>query len=547
MRAVGMATLAAFAATAALADEIHPHHRYAAPRGVQGGGGTASGTVYYANTEAPYGYVWYLLEQPKDVLDDHSFTPGPAAGVGGTMDSIVVGWIELGPGPINFDIHMTWWDLVDTSNVNIPINQGVLGQYVLQVRNVLNPGAYQSIRSLAHLPGGGIHVPNDDFGLELRWFEPDSYTQVSDQGSPIFDYDHNGPSVGSNLDLGWSDGLGNFNGVYDPEDAFYAGGPPFYTALWFQCEGNPITRPCDPCDTNCDGSVNGQDIGGFIDILGGIPSSCSPCSGDANYNGTANGQDIGAFIECVAHEGCSCTCSLADGVVTPGGKVNVERKITNTSNKTCTYDWDIAKTSGTPTVTPKPKDGSVTLGPGATDTIKVEMSVPADTLAKDHATMKLTCTGCESTGVICVIPTGEDTASDGWDAGGVHKWKQTLTPVTADFSTRTVTERDPGGGGPDTCWFDGSAYAKFEAITGGTWTVEAGNIWKHDYVGWFGTAVTYYRGKGRAPCGTSFTQKMDINCPQGNTEYTSNTLKASFTATQVTSERDGQTATRNWP
>ncbi len=57
---------------------------------------------------------------------------------------------------------------------------------------------------------------------------------------------------------------------------------------------------CEPCDTNCDGSINGQDIAGFIDALSGNPSPCSACNSDANGDGSINGQDIGAFIACLS-------------------------------------------------------------------------------------------------------------------------------------------------------------------------------------------------------------------------------------------------------
>ncbi len=59
------------------------------------------------------------------------------------------------------------------------------------------------------------------------------------------------------------------------------------------------TPPCNPCDTNCDGSVNGQDITNFIAALSGTPSTCSPCNSDADGNGTVNGQDIDDFIACL--------------------------------------------------------------------------------------------------------------------------------------------------------------------------------------------------------------------------------------------------------
>lgn len=57
---------------------------------------------------------------------------------------------------------------------------------------------------------------------------------------------------------------------------------------------------CNPCDTNCDGSINGQDIAGFVAALNGNPNPCSPCNSDANGDGSVNGQDISAFIACLA-------------------------------------------------------------------------------------------------------------------------------------------------------------------------------------------------------------------------------------------------------
>jgi hypothetical protein len=153
-------------------------------------------------------------------------------------------------------------------------------------------------------------------------------------------------------------------------------------------------------------------------------------------------------------------------------------------------------------------------------------------------------------GLGCAVTTGETTAFDGWDATGLTdgKWKQTLTSSSStNFSNRTVREADAGHG-VDTCWFSGSAFSPFNSITGGTWTVNTDNTWGDDFVGWFNSAVTYYRNQGRAPCGTSFLQQMTMMCPNGSFHnYGSvNTLRGSFTATTVTSGRAGLTATRRY-
>ncbi len=59
-----------------------------------------------------------------------------------------------------------------------------------------------------------------------------------------------------------------------------------------------VSTTCEPCDTNCDGSINGQDIQPFIQILNGA-AGCSPCAGDTNADGSLNGFDITPFVDCL--------------------------------------------------------------------------------------------------------------------------------------------------------------------------------------------------------------------------------------------------------
>ena len=149
------------------------------------------------------------------------------------------------------------------------------------------------------------------------------------------------------------------------------------------------------------------------------------------------------------------------------------------------------------------------------------------------------------------LPAGETTTSNGWDGGGIHRWRQRLTPITTHFGSATpgrcqVTEAD-GGGGADTCHFPGSAFAPFTAVTGGTWDVDASNRWGDDFVGWFGPAVNFYRTNGRAPCSATFTQSMRVVRPGGNVEYRQNVLTSDIGLTTVSSTRDGHTETRPFP
>ena len=144
------------------------------------------------------------------------------------------------------------------------------------------------------------------------------------------------------------------------------------------------------------------------------------------------------------------------------------------------------------------------------------------------------------------LPTGETTTSDGWAAGGVHKWRQRLQPFTTSFRNCSVREADPGGG-TDTCHFPGSAFAPLTGITGGTWAVNASNRWGADFVGWFAPAVAFYRANGRAPCRASFNQSMRVVRPGGDVQYRVNALQMDIGATTVTSTRDGHSQSRTFP
>jgi hypothetical protein len=112
---------------------------------------------------------------------------------------------------------------------------------------------------------------------------------------------------------------------------------------------------------------------------------------------------------------------------------------------------------------------------------------------------------------------------------------------------------DPGGGGPDTCWLSTDNYDPFIRITSPPpyyWSVDAlNNSWGWDYVGYSSDQVTYYRNSGRAECGTSFPQKMQISCQDTNTyvPYRLNTLAATIEATTVSATRDGNQQPTTWP
>lgn len=71
--------------------------------------------------------------------------------------------------------------------------------------------------------------------------------------------------------------------------------------------GLDVAGPCGacvPCDTNCDGSVNGFDIDPLVELLSGGGTPCSPCAGDVNGDGSVNGFDIDPFVDALQGAGC---------------------------------------------------------------------------------------------------------------------------------------------------------------------------------------------------------------------------------------------------
>jgi len=157
-----------------------------------------------------------------------------------------------------------------------------------------------------------------------------------------------------------------------------------------------------------------------------------------------------------------------------------------------------------------------------------------------------TCSGAGQVTVFA-IPTGEISTCLGWESNpamDVATFSGTLTPPTADFSGRTVTE-DPVGSGTgttDSCWFQGSAFVQYtdaNSIAGGTWTVGANNTWQTDHIGINGNIDAYYSAQGRTPCAWHTVQHMKIVCPSGNQEYTTNSFDWSITANGTTISRGG--------
>ncbi len=80
--------------------------------------------------------------------------------------------------------------------------------------------------------------------------------------------------------------------------------------------------PCDPCDMNCDGTVDASDIEFFIDILFNGARPCNTCIADINADGSIDPFDIEPFIDCLFYI-CE-PCNTCTGDVNGDGSINAE-------------------------------------------------------------------------------------------------------------------------------------------------------------------------------------------------------------------------------
>ena len=159
--------------------------------------------------------------------------------------------------------------------------------------------------------------------------------------------------------------------------------------------------------------------------------------------------------------------------------------------------------------------------------------------------------GYEGTGwewsTACDPPENDDSGFGGWAPGAyatAGDWYGTVYDGTQFYYQSRVVYEGTGATGSDSCYFSGSPYAAFTAVSGGAWTVDPSNQYMYDTVGFPVSAVDYYRANGRAPCSATVYQNMFMTCnASASLLYKQNVLGAGVGTTTVTSSRGGVTAT----
>jgi len=272
---------------------------------------SARQAMIYQNTGRPY---FRATQNPRIVLDDRFLTPGPGAGGRVPVTAQNPGWVVTDDWSGTLVSGVIVVEFFDTLNPNAdPVcNLGpsnFLGGYAVAVEGMERGYVYQ-FDGMLDLAAAGIQIvlPDDDFGLVMRFFEDDSFTSFSPDMTVAFaggDNDNNnqastgdGALVGFSDDVYWRDVNGNMQ--FNVSEARYFNGYPRGANFLDEIASN-IDASC-PADFNGDGFLDFFD---FDDFVSCFESEICPPGKTADFNGDgfADFFDFDEFIGAFAR-GC---------------------------------------------------------------------------------------------------------------------------------------------------------------------------------------------------------------------------------------------------
>jgi hypothetical protein len=210
-------------------------------------------------------------------------------GHGASVTSVEFGmYVNPGPnGGADFDAYVLFYDTLDPSGS--PVNSDFVGGFFIEVRDIMGPIGYTTGPiDLTQIFPSGLALPDDDWFVEVRFYEPGGMTVASERATPMFS--GAGVNIGSSEDIYWRDA--DENGVYDANDARFFGGPPHLANFYLAIDGVPNVASC-PCDFNRDAIINSQDLFDFI-----VPFFAEDIAADFNADAVVNSQDFFDFLTC---------------------------------------------------------------------------------------------------------------------------------------------------------------------------------------------------------------------------------------------------------
>jgi hypothetical protein len=224
--------------------------------------------------------------QPHRAGDEVSFLEGACLGGPARVMSVEFGmYVNPGPnGEADFDAYCLFYNNVNEAGT--PVNTGFAGGFFIEVRDITSLVAYTTGPiDLRDVLPNGIPIADEEFFVDLRFYEPGSVTTLSSRATPIFS--GTGATIGSSADVYWRDV--NENGQYDSDEGRTFGGLPHLANFYMVLEGT-IEAGC-AADFNGDGVVDSNDFFAFLEAY-----FASGPGADFNYDGQVNSQDFFDYL-----------------------------------------------------------------------------------------------------------------------------------------------------------------------------------------------------------------------------------------------------------
>jgi hypothetical protein len=236
-----------------------------------------SSGIVYNNTGAPLtGFAPVTPDWRTSALEDISFTPGPASGVGVSITQVVTGFIVDTVPAGGFDLALTFFD--NMAPASTPVNTTPIGATVIGHFNISAAGGYAGTIGLP-----GIAVP-DDTANGMGWAAYQTGTTTAQSGVRFLlalgaAAPGAPPTVGGSAAGIWVDQ--NQDGVFGSTEAVVATGYTTSSNLYLQLTGTYTPTALGGC-CRADGTCTDNQTSAQCATLGGVWAGANIACAGAN-------------------------------------------------------------------------------------------------------------------------------------------------------------------------------------------------------------------------------------------------------------------------
>ncbi|MFO0837463.1 MAG: hypothetical protein U1D55_02985 [Phycisphaerae bacterium] len=201
-------------------------------------------TVYRAFPQAGGNVYWIVTPQlPRQVFDDGDLICGPGEpGPVRVTNVIFGGHVDTVPAPITVDALVTVFDSFNIFGAPGPAGVTPIVTFRVPIANVASQTQFTINVNVTALPGGGIVIPDRDFGVTVRYVNTGTTTTTAQPITPLLHADTiaqiGATSNGVGIDID-SDGTIESN-------EFGAFAPPLFTQLLLELIADQVPVPPPP-------------------------------------------------------------------------------------------------------------------------------------------------------------------------------------------------------------------------------------------------------------------------------------------------------------